>query len=363
MKSKFAFILLSLTFLLTLLFLPGQRTNLAAQEEDSLRIAIKDIKPFVFTEDGEKVGFSIDLWRALAEEAGLPYEFIEVNTVTEQLDAVARGEADAAIAAISMTAERELFLDFSYPYFDSGLQIMTRSTGFLPLRSLLEVMFSREVISVFIGLFFVIIIFGHLVWLFERRRNEHFPQSYFRGVWEGIWWAAVTVTTVGYGDKTPRAVIGRILALVWMFTGLVLIANFTATITAQLTLNELRGRIESIDDLPGKRVATVTGSTSARFLRENNISFTGVERIEDAYDLLREEEVEAIVYDAPVLLFHIAREDRGRFQVVGDLLSREAYGIALPTNSPYEDDINWALLTLRENGTYERIYKRWFGDE
>jgi ABC-type amino acid transport substrate-binding protein len=363
MKIKPAFFLLSLTFLLTLLFGPGQKANLAAQEEEPLKIAIKDIKPFVFTEDGEKVGFSIELWQILAEEAGLPYEFIEVNTVTEQLDAVAQGEADAAIAAISMTAEREQFLDFSYTYFDSGLRIMTRSAGFLPLRSLLEVMFSREVISVFIGLFFVIIIFGHLVWLFERRRNEHFPQSYFRGVWEGIWWAAVTVTTVGYGDKTPRAVIGRILALVWMFIGLVLIANFTATITTQLTLNELRGRIQGVEDLPGKHIATVTDSTSAEFLRRNGISFEGVDQIEEAYELLKEEKIDAIVYDAPVLMFHVSREDRADFQIVGDLLDRETYGIALPTDSPYEEDINQALLTLRENGTYTVLYKRWFGYE
>ena len=238
---------------------------------------------------------------------------------------------------------------------------MTRNDEFLSLGSLFNVLFSREVILALLTLIIIIIIFGHLVWLFERRSNPHFQHGYLQGVWEGIWWSAVTVTTVGYGDRTPKAILGRLLALIWMFAGLFILANFTATITTQLTVNELDGQIENLGDLHNKRMATVAGSTSAEFLREQSYSFLAVDTIDDAYVLLEDKDIDAIVYDAPVLLYHLAHEDRSNdFRVVGNILNKETYGIVMPHNSPHENELNKALLALHENGTYETLYEEWF---
>jgi polar amino acid transport system substrate-binding protein len=364
MNKPRLFNILFLVTLLTLFIVPSLFALPASQESEDtepLKVAIKDIEPFIFEEGDKKAGFSIDLWQALMVETGLSYEFVEVSSVTEQIDAVELGDVDMALAAISMTAAREEVIDFSHPYFDAGLQIMTRNDSFLSLRSLVKVLFSPEVMAALVGLVLVIILFGHLVWLFERRNNEHFQHGYLRGVWEGIWWSAVTVTTVGYGDRTPQAVLGRLLALIWMFVGLFVIANFTATITTQLTLNELRSQVSGVNDLRNKRIATVAGSSATEFLRENNLSFIGVTTIEDAYDLLRNKDITAIIFDAPVLRYYMATgEYRHQFQVVGDLMKKETYGIALPEDSPYEDVLNQALLTLHENGTYDEIYDKWF---
>lgn len=364
MNKPRLFKIIILTVLLTLFIVPSLFALPTAQEDEDpvpVKVAIKNTEPFVFDEGGEKVGFSIDLWQALSVEAGIPFEFVEVETVTEQINAVKYGDVDMAITAISMTASREEFIDFTHPYFDAGLQIMTRNDSFLPLGNLLKVLFSREVVTAFAGLIVVIILFGHLVWLFERRKNPHFQHGYFRGVWEGIWWSAVTVTTVGYGDRTPQAVLGRLLALIWMFIGLFIIANFTATITAQLTLNELRNDVNGISDLRNKRIATVAGSSATEFLRESNFYYIGVPSIEDTYELLHNEKVDVIVSDAPILRYYMTNGDyRHEFKLVGDLLYKETYGIALPENSPYENDLNTALLTLYENGTYEYIYDKWF---
>ena len=367
MNKSLLFKIVFLTVTLTLFITPSLFALPTAQENEEIepiKVAIKNVEPFIFDEGGTKAGFSIDLWQALAAETALPYEFVEVSSVTEQIDAVKAGDVDMAIAAISMTASREEHIDFSHPYFDAGLQIMTQSDSFLPLSSLVKVLFSPEVVSALVGLVIVIIIFGHLVWLFERQDNPHFQQGYFRGVWEGIWWSAVTVTTVGYGDRTPKAVLGRLLALIWMFIGLFIIANFTATITTQLTLNELRSELNGPEDLRNRRIATVAGSSATEYLRENNLSYIGVLTIEDAYEMLRKKEIDAIVSDAPVLRYYMSTgEYRHNFQIVGDLMNKETYGIALPVNSPYEDELNKGLLTLYENGTYDDIYDKWFSVE
>ena len=216
-------------------------------------------------------------------------------------------------------------------------------------------------LRLFAFLILSILVAGHFIWLIERRRNPEFPQTYLKGVWEGIWWATITVTTVGYGDKVPTGRLGRIFGMVWVFAGLFIIANFTAGVTTQLTLQTLNGIIKGPEYLRGKDVVTVAGSTSDAWLNNERIGHRTVETIEEAYGLLDSGSVQAIVYDHPVLLYYaLQNEDKG-YIVPGEAFNKEDYGIAYPTGSPLREDINRALLTLLENGTYEQIYSKWYG--
>ncbi len=354
--------------LLVLVFLMGALTSTGyqtfAQEDgpaEPIKIVTKEIEPFVFVDGEEVSGFSIDLWRALALELGIEYEVEIVSTVRQQLDAVETNQADAAIAAISMTADRENNIDFSHRYFESGLGILTRPGNETSLFDSLRIAFSPTLLRLFILLTLSIVVAGHVIWLIERRRNPDFPQTYLRGVWEGIWWAAVTVTTVGYGDRTPIGRIGRLFGMFWMFAGLFIIANFTAGVTSQLTLQGLQAAINGPDDLPGKQVVTVAGSTSDTWLTEQRIGHSTVETIEEAYAQLDAGDVQAIVYDHPVLLYYALQNEGKGYTVPGEAFEKEDYGIAFPTGSALREEINRALLILLEEGTYEQIYNKWYG--
>jgi ABC-type amino acid transport substrate-binding protein len=330
---------------------------------ETLRVVTKEIEPFVFIDEDLR-GFSIDLWEELARASGLDYEFVVVETVTEQLDAVARSEADAAIAAISITQAREEAVDFSFSYFNAGLGILARNTDTSPvLTALRSGEFTLPLLRLFGLLVLVIIVAGHVIWLLERRRNDDFPRDYLHGVWEGIWWAAVTVTTVGYGDKTPRGIFGRIFGLFWMFAGLFIIANFTASVTTRLTLQQIQGAINGPQDLPGKIVLTVAGSTADEWLTDQQISHRTVANVEEAYAQLDVGNVHAVVYDYPVLRYYALTHGDGRVHVVGAPFNEEDYGIAFGSGSPLREEINRALLQLREDGTYDSLYAQWFGDE
>jgi ABC-type amino acid transport substrate-binding protein len=344
---------------LLLLLSTSYRGALAVQEDQTpLRVVTKPLPPFVIKSGDSFIGFSIELWDALAEELNVPYEFYEVETVTQQLEAVENNEADVAIAGITITEIREEFVDFTYPYFDSGLQILVLEHESSPLLNTVRAILSESFLQYLLVFLLLILVTAHIYWFFERR-NPQFPSGYRQGITQVLWWT--TVTVIGYDDKPPGTRFGRFIAIIWMFAGIFLIANLTATLSAGATVRELRSSIRSISDLQGQRVVTVGGSTSANHLRSQGIQFSEVTIIEEAYDALLQGKADAIVYDAPVLRYYVANAGNPDLELVGTLIETEKYGIALPTGSPYREPINRATLKLMEDGTYQELYERWFG--
>ena len=336
-------------------------TIIAATGPDGvLQIAVREIRPFAFPTPAGWSGYSIDMWEAAAAALRVPYEYIEVATVKEQLDAVRTGRTDAALGAISITAEREAEFDFTVPIYDSGLQVMVRpqSTGLW--RQMLK-LFSSTVLLLVLGLVVLLVIVGHIIWLVERRRNDHFPKPYASGVWEGIWWAIVTMSTVGYGDRTVSTRTGRIIAMAWMLVGMVLVAQFTAIITSTLTVERIYSDIRGVQDLYGKDVVTVADTSASRFLDAQGIAGPRVTDVDEAFDAVRTGEAAAFVYDSPVLRYYAANQTSGDVEVVGPLIQPQGYGMAFPSGSPLVPPLNLEFLKLRENGTAQELDDRYFG--
>ena len=94
---------------------------------------------------------------------------------------------------------------------------------------LLETVFNSKRLRTILGaLIFFVVVFGYVFYLTEPEVNSF---------GDGIWWALVTVTTVGYGDITPSTTLGRFVASALMFLGLGLIATVTAIVSAKFTQN------------------------------------------------------------------------------------------------------------------------------
>jgi polar amino acid transport system substrate-binding protein len=327
---------------------------------DELRVATRLITPFAMENSGRFTGFSMELWQKIAADLGKTYKIVVYPTLPEVLSAVQTQKVDVAIAAISITAEREQKLDFSYPMFNSGLQILVRSpkkSGFVPnlLRDLISPIF-LQLFAVSLGM---VVVAAHIIWLLERRHPKSaIDEAYFPGIFEAAWWAAATLAT--QAEEMPKGPLGRLMAVFWMFIAVVFVAYFTATVTTSMTVQTLQGDIKGLDDLQNRTVATTAGSTAAEFLRTKKIKTLEVDKIDSAYDALLKQQADAVVFDAPVLMYYASREGKGNVQLVGEMLRDESYGIAVANNSPYRKPINSALLRLRENGTYQAIYDEWF---
>lgn len=339
----------TLTVLLSLVVLsPALCAQETAAPQEKLIIGTKVAPPFAFQEAGRWTGASIDLWMELARELDLQYEIRGFGEDLDALlDAVQRGEVDAGMAAITVNGDRERLMDFSHPFYSTGYGIAVRPVEKQTWMSVARTIFSWQVLRVIALLAGILLVMGLLIWILERRANaEQFGGSVPSGLWSGFWWAAVTMTTVGYGDKSPKTVGGRILSLIWMFTALFLIGMFIANMTSALTVGQLGGPIRGLEDLANAKVATQRSSTSEAWLRDNRLGqLRYFDDPEEALEAVASGSMDAMFYDKPLLEYRVAHATDDRIELLREDFGDQDYAIALPEGSALREPLNRALLS------------------
>lgn len=210
--------------------------------------------PFEFTDaSGKFIGFDLDLINAIAQEAGYELQF-QSMAFDGLIPALQTSQIDCAISAMTITPERAKVVNFSDPYYKSGLIVAVQSKN-----------------------------------------------------------------------------------------------------------NEIKG----ISDLKGKKIAVQSGTTGAMQAekatdKEKVVYFTSADQ---ALLELKNGAADAVVIDYPVAAYFI-QQGNDDVKLVGEILSAEEYGIAVPKDKEQTlKDINAALKKLKESGKYSEIYKKWFGNE
>ncbi len=320
--------------------------------------------PFVLPADSEhpKVveGLSVEIWASIAQEAGLKYEIVRAPNVAEALRMLQAGQVQAAVGPIGITAARTSSVSFSQPYFRSKKGIVTRPRD-------LQVM---ERVSPFLStafmfgvgtLMLVLFIVGNLIWILERKENDQFPQTYVRGVGNGIWLALVTMTTVGYGDKAPITISGRVVTGIWMVISMITASSLTASIATALTLAQIeQPSLGGFAALKGHRVAAIHGTTSHSLAKRSGARVLGTRGIAAAIKKVLKGDADAVVSDLPVLRYHLLKAPEVPLELIETDDHAENYGFAFSAGSALRNRVDRALLGLIESGEVPRIERRWF---
>ena len=333
--------------------------------KEKILVGSKNAAPFsIKNEDGSWGGICFDLWNQIANELNLEYEIKEFNLETI-LTAVENNEIEVAISPLTITSERESLIDFSQPYFVTGLSVAVKIKEEFNLFSFIKSLFSIEFLEVVLLLCIILFIVGLLVWFFERKKNhEQFGGKTSHGLASGFWWAAVTMTTVGYGDKAPTTLGGRIIGFVWMFAAIIIISSITAGIASALTVNRLDTGIKDINDLYNHRVATVAASSSKDFLDSKDIRYKTYKTASEAVKALYNGNVDAVVYDEPILKWLIHSNNFGdKLRVLPQKLEPVYYGFGLPTDSRLSEKINVKLLEIINKQEWRDLVETYLGEE
>lgn len=333
----------------------------AFAQSDPLRVGITSVPPFVMeNSEGEWQGISVDLWREIATGLDREYELIPMG-FSDLLAQVESGEIDVAVGALTMTAEREARFDFSHPFYQTGLAIAIPSEPEQSVFASLRALVSWQFMSVIGALAALLLLVGFVLWLFERRRNpEQFGGKASEGIGSGFWWAAVTMTTVGYGDKAPVSLAGRLVALVWMFAGLIMVASFTAAITSSLTVTNLQNQIQGPADLPGHTVATIANTASESYLQAERIRHQRYPDLSTAMQSVVDGDTDAIVYDRALMQYRNQQMDNALSLLPG-VFDQQLYALAMPAGSPLRDQLSERLLVVTESPTWEAIVAQYLG--
>jgi polar amino acid transport system substrate-binding protein len=202
---------------------------------------------------------------------------------------------------------------------------------------------------------------GTLIWLLERREKSHFDVRPARGIADGVWFAVVTMTTTGYGDKVPLTTAGRIVAITWMFASIFLVALFSATLASSFVVHRLTAVVTSPNDLARVRVAGVAGTAGEQWLNAQGFRARSYPFVIQAIKALRRGDVQALVYEKPILGHLIAEYGWRELQVLPHTLAVRDYAIALPTDSPLRKSINRALLKIVQGPDWKELVKRYVG--
>ncbi|WP_158969204.1 transporter substrate-binding domain-containing protein [Chachezhania sediminis] len=325
-----------------------------------LRIGTRDAPPFAMKDaNGDWNGIAIDLLEHLSNDLHFDYRLVETS-LSGMVDNVANGSLDASIAAMTITPTREEVVDFSHPYYRTGLGVAVADTqrgGFATLLVALTSPTFLGTLGVLVTLLFIV---GYVAWRVERRANpEQFEPEMKKGLLSGFWWAAVTMTTVGYGDKAPVTNAGRIVAMVWMFSALILTAVFTAQLAASLTAASMVNPVSAVTDLPRVRVGALAGASSGGPLRELHVRPTEFDTVEEGLQALGEGYIDAFVHDRPVLAWNV--QNFHTLRMTDLQFADQDYGIILPENSPMREQANRAILSFINTQDWARIQSNYLG--
>ncbi len=339
--------------------LPGG-SAMVAKFPHKLRVGVNINPPFMFKSDeGQWTGVSISLWEEVARRLSIPYEYVQTD---ELLQKIHRGDLDLCLA-LTMHPDRLSLVNFSQPYlFDSSIVAVARHSIFLKTKLLLIAIWDCGILGIFFGMISAAVIFSALIVFFEREKNKrHFGGTVVEGFASALWFSVVTMTGVGFGDKTPRTLLGRLASFALILSGLLFLALFTATaVSAINSVNYQKAEVK-VDDLSHYNNGVPKNSRMRAVLENKGIPPRLYESFRDGLNALSRGEITAFSGDGLIMRYHLIREHQGQFQI--EKISDEPayWAFACSLSLPNLSEINREIISITLSPEWLRSLERWTG--
>ncbi len=342
---------------------------LAAQPADTVRAsalsgtltaAVHHAPPFAIKlPDGTWDGAAVDLWRSMGRENGFDARLVEVDADSLLTRALSRG-ADVALTS-TVTLDDLDRADFLPAYYAPRLGLAENEQG--ALAKVLTNFFNPTFLRIVLGLSVLLLVVGVIVWAFERSENDDEFRTGKVGIWDGFWWAGVTMTTIGYGDKAPQSVGGRISALLWMLISMAVTAALTTALIAALGIggggSGSSGGVQIPGDLKDKTVGAVAGSYAADVLDAEGLTYRGFPDLGRGLLAVQTDSLDVFIDAVPVIEAQLSALNIDGISVSPIASVSEQWAIALAPNSPLRDPLTRALLERTESPGWRAALDRY----
>ena len=293
---------------------------------------------------------SLRVWSKAANILPLDYVTLPADSKQQALRWLKQGKVRVVIGPLKVQ-DNTLGLDFVNSYVPDSVGII------IPNR--IHVSFMATVKGYFEALFgltvaiiiFVILIFGIVIWIAERKKNPTmYDKSPIRGIADSIWQCLVTFTTVGYGDVVPKTFFGRILSGLWIIISLFLVSAFVASITSELTYMKTKlDTVTSLSQLYDQKVALITGDAGSLSIAQRyHVNPVFVSNLDDLIDKVSKQKVLAGFENIYVLKNYLNEHPDKKVIVTPYELAKGDYAFALRLHDPLQTRLTRVLYTLSE---------------
>ncbi|XP_024624322.1 glutamate receptor ionotropic, kainate 5 isoform X1 [Neophocaena asiaeorientalis asiaeorientalis] len=339
-------------------------------------------------------GFCVDMLRELAEllrfryrlrlvEDGL-YGAPEPNgSWTGMVGELINRKADLAVAAFTITAEREKVIDFSKPFMTLGISIlyrvhMGRKPGYFSFLDPFSPAVWLFMLLAYLAVSCVLFLAARLSpyeWYNPhpclRARPHILENQYTLG--NSLWFPVGGFMQQG-SEIMPRALSTRCVSGVWWAFTLIIISSYTANLAAFLTVQRMEVPVESADDLADQtniEYGTIHAGSTMTFFQ--NSRYQTYQRMwnymqskqPSVFVKSTEEGIARVLNSRYAFLLESTMNEYHRrlncnLTQIGGLLDTKGYGIGMPLGSPFRDEITLAILQLQENNRLEILKRKWW---
>ena len=327
-------------------------------EEERLVVGVYPQPPFIIPgENGTWDGISIRLWRAVSDSLNMTYEFAEIDNERSTVELL-NGGVDVLLLG-DVTAKAEATVDFSHIYYKSELGLATSNS--MDFSRLARAFFNERFWKIAVALSILLLIVGTMIYLVERRSNERQfggDRSLVQGIGSGFWWAGVTMTTIGYGDKAPVTFLGRALALIWMLIAMAVTAVLTASLVTVVMGSSGGKNIGAPGDLRNMMVAAVEGSPASQYLDDERISYKAFSNLIEALKAVSNNDLKGVLHTVPALRYNINNDPNLSLRVQPLNLDPHFYAFGVAAKSPLREEINLGLLSILNTALWQQELNR-----
>ncbi len=333
--------------ILGFLMIVGQLTAQDTSGQDLngsvLKVGVNVAPPLAYQSGPNKFdGPMVDLWGDVAANLNLSFELYPTD-VTSGIEGLQDSTFDILIGGITITADRELEVDFSPSIIPSGVAVVV-SKSRIPNK--FEAYYEPILLSLLqvIGVLLAFMLSSaFLVWIVERKDRHHTRDKQIRHFGDGIWWSAVTLSTVGYGDKVPHTRVGRFIGIAWIFVGVILISFFTAS-TAAILSKPVPEIALTITDILDNEVGALRGSAAAEFLDTRKVPYRTFDNLNTLLNAVSENEIEVAVGNVPQMRDALRSSTTHNLLLSQRLLAYTFMAWGFPDQSPLLELIDESLL-------------------
>jgi len=317
--------------------------------------------PFVINNQNLLTGYSVDLWQEIATLNDWTFELTPYPNIKAGLAAVAAHECDVFVSDTSITSDRLKKVDFSQPFFRTGFQIMITNDRPHTLGWMIENLKKLLVLKIIWVSFLVVVAVSLLVAFFERKHNPGFPKTHHEGFAEAFYYVVSLALTGKSVYKGFPGTAGKIATIVWMIMGMLMVAVVTSSITSTMTVERLHGEINGPEDLPGKTIGVLNGTTSEIYAEDHHLAYIAYPDIKTAAAALVAGSIQGIVADAAALEYYDNSHPELPITEVGPFFEPVNYGFAVPKGDPIRYSIDQSLELLVERGKLIQLGKEYLG--